>query len=147
MWRAVIERTPALASRIPAPLQDQGFAPEAPAPYELTLLRFPLSRGARWEVTPGQTDLREAIGVEIVETPAGRFQAWHIRFTPSPVPDAVYQNYREDYWYGSLGLIQATVHAEWYRPETIFDPALHATLDMRRVLEQTASSGTTASRP
>lgn len=145
-WRAVIERYPRLTSLTPVSLQAQGLTPERPEPYELTLLRFPLSPGARWEVTPGQTDLREAIGVETIETPAGRFSAWHIRFTPRPVPGSLYQNYREDYWYGRLGLIQATVHAEWTLPETFFQKELHATLEMRRVLEQTTSAGTTAGR-
>jgi hypothetical protein len=79
-----------------------------PDPGELSLLRFPLSAGARWAVRESPRYGRVVLGRERVVVPAGAFVAWHLRGTSELFgPDD-----RVFYWYSSAGLVRTSFHFE-----------------------------------
>jgi hypothetical protein len=79
-----------------------------PDPGELSVLRYPLSAGARWTVREMPRYGRVVLGRERVVVPAGAFVAWRLRGTSELFgPDD-----RVFYWYSSAGLVQMSFHFE-----------------------------------
>ena len=77
-----------------------------PAPGEITLLRYPLSVGARWVVRDSPRFTRVVVARERVRVPAGVFAAWRLRggserFGPED---------RVDFWYAPAGLVRIQIH-------------------------------------
>lgn len=146
IWRSAIERSPRLAALASA-LPGLSVRPiESAAPYEITLLPLPLTPGTRWAGSPEGPVMNEAIGIEVLELPMGRFPAWHVRSTPPPLTETLYDTYRVDHWYGTLGLMQTTIHLEWTLPETWAHEELRVQADMRRVLTASERPAPSVSR-
>jgi hypothetical protein len=79
-----------------------------PDPGELSLLRYPLSAGARWTVRESPRYGRVVFGRERVVVPAGAFVAWHLQGTS----ELFGANDRVTYWYSSAGLVRSSFHVE-----------------------------------
>ena len=91
-----------------------------PYPYERRLLAYPVHTGATWVIEdPKFSDPRlrhlvtaEVEGMELLDTPAGRFRAWKIR-----VRDGGHLPAEEQFvWYGAQGYLGWKVHVQYERP-------------------------------
>jgi hypothetical protein len=81
---------------------------EAPAPDEITRLRYPLFVGARWIIRDDPRFAARAERLESLDLPAGRFTGWRIRYTSEffGPRDIVHV------WYGRAGYLRLRAHFE-----------------------------------
>jgi hypothetical protein len=96
--RSQLPRHPGL----PRPGEQTGFRPGRPRPGEITLLSYPIHRGARWIVRESPRFTRSVVTREHVTVPAGEFQAWRIR------GDAELFGPRDHvtFWYSREGMVR-----------------------------------------
>jgi len=75
---------------------------------EITLLRYPLRFGARWEVRASPRFSRRVVGREVQRVPAGSFITWRIQGTGELLGPAD----RVRLWYAREGLVRLATHVE-----------------------------------
>jgi hypothetical protein len=102
-----------LAERVEYSLHPEAIAGSsgrliAPAPGEITLLRYPLYVGASWIVRDSPRFARRVTGRELLDVPAGRFTAWRIAGSS----ELYGPNDRVTFWYGAEGLLRIQSHTE-----------------------------------
>ncbi len=106
--RAALQLSERLATMRREALGGGNLGPGGPDPDELSMLRYPLYRGARWIVRGSPKFARMVLGREGLQTPAGRFAAWKLRGTS----ELYGPNDRVHFWYASAGLIRIHLHSE-----------------------------------
>src|SRR5262245_7884453 len=98
-----------VAAKVAAIRSAMAGAPQAGAgadPGEITMLRYPLSVGARWIVRDSPRFARVVVARERVQVPLRTFVAWKVRGTSELFgPDD-----RVFFWYSSAGLLRFRYH-------------------------------------
>jgi len=79
-----------------------------PDSSELSVLRYPLFAGARWDVADFSGLRRSVVGRERITVPAGTFMAWRVRGET----DFYGSHDRLNFWYSNAGLIRVSYHFE-----------------------------------
>lgn len=89
-------------------LRDLSLPGPEPAPGEIAFLRYPLRPGAQWVVRAQPLFSRRVVGIELLQLPAGRFEAWRIEGTSELFGPADHATF----WYSREGLVSVRFHAE-----------------------------------
>ena len=110
--RAAFERATRQLAALFASARQQaaigGPSSGGPDAGEISLLRYPLTAGARWIVRESPRFGRAVVGRERVVVPAGAFMAWDLR----GVSELYGPRDRVHFWYSSAGLIRVAFHFE-----------------------------------
>lgn len=106
--RAALQLSERLATMRREALGGGNLGPGGPDPDELSMLRYPLYRGARWIVRSSPRFARMVLGRESLQVPAGTFAAWKLRGTS----ELYGPKDRVHFWYASAGLIRIHLHSE-----------------------------------
>ena len=98
--------------------QGRGHATPGPLEGEIPLLLYPLHSGQSWQVREDPLILYTVEGQEMLDLPAGRFNAWRIRIE---WPDVFGPADRATVWRGGDGLLRVFTHFQ----ETLVDEQGH----------------------